>query len=231
MAVCVSTTVTLNLEVDYPVPPVGGCMLYNDYVYKILACDCEEFELGDCLFEYQLVTALELGQYYEGVTLAQIDYFKNSVMRNPDGTLNVYYHGTDRDFDQFSPACIVSEPGFWFAGGQYFSAQYGDKLLKVYLNITKPFVLDDPEAPEYVRHYAAFLKGEKLGRRGVHTYAFRDYLISQGYDGLLHYDNGCHVAIAFHPSQIKAINNWYPVNSPLIYDAKIERYKYLKNKF
>lgn len=218
-------TVKLNLSACHPVPPVGGRMLYNDYVYKILACDCEAFELGDCLFEYQLVTALELGQYYEGVTPAQVDYFKNSVMRNPDGTLKVYYHGTDRDFDQFSPDCIVSEPGFWFAGCRHFSAQYGAKLLKVYLNVTKPFVLDDQKASEYVRHHTAFFKGAKLGSRGVHTYAFRDYLISKGYDGILYYGSGCSIAIAFYPSQIKAVDNRYPTSSSLIHDALRESYR------
>lgn len=155
---------------------------------------------------------------YTGISLAQIEYFKSSKMRNPDGTLQIYHHGTEHDFDRFSVDHIKSEPGFWFCDHRGYSIHYGDRILSVYLNITNPFVYLGFRDATLIRLYNSCFKGEALSYYNIFSFRFRDYLIKQGYDGILQPLYGNCIAIAFYPSQIKAIDNHYPKATPLICD-------------
>ena len=85
----------------------------------------------------------------EGNTLSeqQQEYFKDSKVRNAEGELTPVYHGSSNEFfvfdrnrmgkgnDQFGA-------GFYFATDEESSLHYGDKVIKGYLNITKPIVIN-----------------------------------------------------------------------------------------
>ena len=83
------------------------------------------------------------------------EYFKNSMVRNSDGTLKPVYHCSFNDFDTF----IIGnedgtldfddwkgESGFaWFSESEWYAQQYGDADFEYecYLNITNPLDLGD----------------------------------------------------------------------------------------
>ncbi len=85
----------------------------------------------------------------EGNSLSeqQQEYFKDSKVRNAAGELTPVYHGSSNEFfvfdrnrmgkgnDQFGA-------GFYFATDEESSLHYGDKVIKGYLNITKPIVIN-----------------------------------------------------------------------------------------
>lgn len=149
------------------------------------------------------------------ITLAQIEYFKHSKMRDADGNLTTYWHGTKKDFDRFTEERILSEPGFWFTEDRNYAAHHGDRILQVYLNVTNPFMLNDWQDPKFVQHYNRCFKNAEFSERNVYSFTFRDYLINHGYDGLMLTSRGYYIVIAFCPEQIKAIDNYFPTLSPI----------------
>lgn len=87
----------------------------------------------------------------EGNTLSeqQQEYFKDSKVRDESGNLLPVYHGSANEFvfdrnrmgkgnDQFGA-------GFYFATDEEASRHYGDKVIKSYLNIKKPIVINRTE--------------------------------------------------------------------------------------
>ena len=88
----------------------------------------------------------------EGNTLSeqQQEYFKDSKVRDENGKLLPVYHGSPNEFfvfdrnrmgkgnDQFGA-------GFYFATDEDASRHYGDKVIKSYLNIQKPIVINRTE--------------------------------------------------------------------------------------
>ena len=88
----------------------------------------------------------------EGNTLSeqQQEYFKDSKVRDESGNLLPVYHGSPKEFfvfdrnrmgkgnDQFGA-------GFYFATDEDASRHYGDKVIKSYLNIQKPIVINRTE--------------------------------------------------------------------------------------
>lgn len=80
------------------------------------------------------------------LTEGQIDYFKDSKIRDYNGSLLVCYHSTSADFTVFDKAKIGSGnggasfgEGFYFATYADLSRDYGEKIDEYYLNIKKPF--------------------------------------------------------------------------------------------
>jgi len=150
------------------------------------------------------------------ITLAQIDYFKSSKIRDANGNLKVFYHGTKKDFDRFSEDYILAEPGFWFSEDKSYAAHHGDKLLSVYLNIKNPFMLEGWQEPKFTHHYNRCFKCAEFSERLVYSFEFRDYLIAHGFDGLMLAGRCYCIVIAFNPEQIKSIDNYYPKLSPVM---------------
>lgn len=81
----------------------------------------------------------------EGNTLTneQIEYFKDSKIRDKNGNLLVVRHGTSEDFHifDFSKAGKNGKAegaGFYFSDEKEITSRYGDIQKEVYLNITKP---------------------------------------------------------------------------------------------
>lgn len=139
------------------------------------------------------------------LTQAQQEYFKNSKVRDENGSLKVMYHGTPAgDFTVF-------KDGTYFTDNKEYADRYQNpsassissgkeatnpKTFEVYLDIKKPFDLSDLEAREiYINDY---IKGGNA--MGINPYLpdseyakiqtidwtegedLRDFLIDEGYD-------------------------------------------------
>ena len=94
----------------------------------------------------------------------QIEYFKDSKVRDKDGNLLVMYHGTPHDFTVFknrgSGMYFTADPEY-----AYGYTQLSGKVMKVYLNITKPFdILKDDVAKKIF--VDEFIKGGYA--QGIH---------------------------------------------------------------
>ena len=137
------------------------------------------------------------------LTADQQEYFKDSAIRDEDGNLRVVYHGTDQDFtvfDQSKGRANMDIQGSFFSPWEIDAGGYGSNVKAYYLNITNP-------ASEQ-QGYAALRKFQGQNNAGVKA---REYLESLGYDGV---NNGDEEYIAFHPEQIKEIQNESPTDNP-----------------
>lgn len=96
----------------------------------------------------------------------QIDYFKNSKVRDENGNLLVCYHGTyTPGFKEFNPRQAKSQFGKYkferynvnyFTSDKYVATTYtelgieeDDNVLACYINITNPFIVDNKTEAEY----------------------------------------------------------------------------------
>lgn len=125
--------------------------------------------------------------------------FADSKIRDEDGNLMVVYHGTMEQFTQFDMSksrINMDIQGSFFSPWEIEAGGYGENVGKYYLNIQNP-------APEGVA-YAALNRYKGQNEAGKKA---REYLISQGYDGVANYDE----FIAFYPEQIKSAD-------PVTYD-------------
>ena len=125
--------------------------------------------------------------------------FADSKVRDEDGNLMVVYHGTMEQFTQFDMSksrINMDIQGSFFSPWEIEAGGYGENVGKYYLNIQNP-------APEDVA-YAALNRYKGQNEAGKKA---REYLISQGYDGVANYDE----FIAFYPEQIKS-------SDPVTYD-------------
>lgn len=179
----------------------------------------------------------------------QQKYFKDSKVRNDEGNLLVMYHGTPsgnftvfRDGSYFTPDAEYAER-FQDTSASSISAgktKDNPKTYEVYLNIKKPFDINDPEARAiYINDY---IKGGNA--MGINPYEndsyydsienidwtegedLRDFLIEEGYDydGLVldeGADGGYGEAVqyrgksyvTFSPEQVKDVTNLNPTDS------------------
>lgn len=174
------------------------------------------------------------------LTQEQVEFFKDSKVRDSQGRLLVCYHGTGNDFDEFKQELIGSGThslpnvglfgkGFYFSNHDYIASKYG-KTKAYYLNINNPFVYADyrdgesaqkivkdtglnfrlPYSSYYEDTYLSFLDTVEDQTN------FTKYLIEKGYDGIIasdpHTPRDLEI-VAFYPNQIKAITNKTPSNS------------------
>ena len=73
------------------------------------------------------------------LTKIQENFFKESKVRNEDGTIMVCYHGTKTEEDFHSFGNIKTEPGYWFSEDKDYAASHGVKTLECYINLKRPF--------------------------------------------------------------------------------------------
>jgi hypothetical protein len=184
------------------------------------------------------------------LTKEQAEYFKDSKMRDENGSLKVMYHGTPNG--NFS----VFKDGTYFTDNKEYADRYQNpsassissgkvatapKTFEVYLDIKKPFDINDAEARNiYINDY---IKGGNA--IGINPYLsdaeydkiktidwtegedLRDFLIENGYDydGLV-LDEGADGGygdevksrgtsyVVFSPEQVKSIDNLKPTADP-----------------
>ena len=184
------------------------------------------------------------------LTKEQQTYFKDSKVRDENGALKVMYHGTPNgDFTVF-------KDGTYFTDNKEYADRYhstsassissgktasNPKTFEVYLDIKKPFDINDAEARDiYINEY---IKGGNA--MGINPYLsdaeydkittidwtegedLRDFLIDNGYDydGLV-LDEGADGGygdevkyrgksyVIFSPEQAKNIDNTKPTSNP-----------------
>ncbi len=131
----------------------------------------------------------------------QQEYFKDSKIVDENNNLRVVYHGTYGDFnifDRTKTRANMDIQGNFFTPWELDAQGYGPNVNAYYLNIKNP-------ASESVAYKALnMFKGQD--NAGVKA---REYLISQGYDGV---NNSNEEYIAFYPEQIKKIDNYNPTS-------------------
>ena len=171
----------------------------------------------------------------EGNTLTkeQIEFFKDSKVRDVDGSLKVMYHGTNvkRKFYKFNTkenvAWFTNAPGYANA----FTVGSNKKVVyKVYLNITNPLYLgniDGVADEENLKYLSALskiditeLKKILSDEKGEHIWKitnsakFKDLVKKQGYDGYIAREGGVSSWAVFSAKQVKQVDNIYPSTDP-----------------
>lgn len=180
---------------------------------------------------------------------AQQKYFKGSKVRDENGNLMVMYHGTP------SGNFTVFKDGTYFTPNKQYAERYqstsassistgkvadNPKTYEVYLDIKKPFDINDPEARRiYIEEYIK--GGNAMGINPYESDAYynninsidwtegedlRGFLIEEGYDydGLV-LDEGAdggygdavdyrgNSYVIFSPEQVKNVDNLNPTNN------------------
>lgn len=202
-----------------------------EYRLKIEEIDLDRKDIiyGDndqVAWEESLKEDLELSNEYDSegnqLTQEQVEFFKNSKVRDNQGRLLVCYHGSDADrFDTFDHNFIGDDNksgyGFYFTLGTKLKFKYASEYA-CYINLTNPLT-DMETIGRYVRD------GEDLRSKGFTQKEIIDKL-SKKYkcDGIINQERG---VIAFEPNQIKSITNKTPsnsdnINEDLLYDEETD---------
>ena len=212
----------------------GNPIQYQIWNFDVLKSYVDEVE--------SLQEDLELSDEYDSegnpLTKEQVEFFKNSKIRDKRGRLLVCYHGTDSEFDTFdtnhSSESGLFGDGFYFTPRQEFAKDYGKRIIKCYLNITHPFnyyAWKDKEVFAILSKYNEnFDKDEVADLLNDNRFNddldiiddvisevieedpydnFSNILNELGYDGIYADDE----IIAFSPNQIKSVDNKNPSNS------------------
>lgn len=166
----------------------------------------------------------------------QIEFFKDSKVRDKQGRLLVCYHNSESEFDEFDKGRVGSEHGGIFGKGFYFFTSkelgktYGEIQRAFYVNLKNPFdyysySLDDivrildKSGYEYEKDVLDSIGDADiwdldlidgiLSRVLVNAdeyNVFSDILIKSGYDGIIADEE----IVVFEPNQIKSISNKTP---------------------
>lgn len=170
----------------------------------------------------------------------QVDYFKDSIVKDENGNLKVMYHGTpNATFTKFKSGTYFTEHK-WYADN--FQSQGASSLgykktsdnpdtYAVYLNIQKPFDTRNKEAKNifYNEYYQQWGTGTDLMESGLPDWLdgqdLQEFLEEKGYDydGLI-LDEGAVGGygdtvksrglsyVVFNSNQVKSVNNKKPTD-------------------
>jgi len=148
-------------------------------------------------------TTYTIADLYKYVNEYDEDFNPKSASKvvNSDGKPLVVYHGSGENFDEFditksrswdlTPGLDL--PGFYFSENPEEAGSYGEDIKGYYLSITNPY-----------EGNVAVLAKEKGSYRAAY-----EYLVSEGYDGMIVDDlgEGYQEFIAFKSEQIKSVDN------------------------
>ncbi|HHW89693.1 MAG TPA: hypothetical protein GX745_02155 [Clostridiales bacterium] len=141
------------------------------------------------------------------LTKEQQEFFKESKVRDEQGRLIAVYHGTDADFNVFDRTKFRSYsmtsydlPAFYFTPDKRQAKDYGSRVIEAYINITNPLIAEDQ------------LPTLKEGESPNESY---NRLVEEGYDGIIipAEELSDTEYIAFHPNQIKSVENINPTQN------------------
>ena len=167
----------------------------------------------------------------------QETFFKGSKVRDENGNLKTVYHGTNSEFDQFSPLAGSSSStrnrwgeGNYLAYDKDMANGYGVNLKEMYANITSPITNNQKTVSfeQYDALHRRVNNGEPAYREDYDMYDndmdllwditdngqwkkyAQDIKDTTGKDGVIMDD----MAITFSPNQTKYTNNLSPTDSP-----------------
>jgi hypothetical protein len=173
----------------------------------------------------------------EGNTLSaeQQEFFKDSAIRDEDGSLQVVYHGTTSEFNTFERGDIGYHFGSEVQANNRLSDQSGEKrFIKAYLNIKNPLVVEHDSGSwhgnfaagtmlawgDFVGNPEAMTKLQEIARIYDEKTADKElkkFLKSLGYDGVKYLNTHesergkeSYSYIAFESNQIKSAENQAP---------------------
>ena len=154
----------------------------------------------------------------DGTVKTETEFFKNwfgkSVMKNPDGTPMVVYHGTTDSFDQFDLDHPNKYDNGFLGKGIYLTDR--EELAQAYATNkkvkTKAPAEDKKVMPLYVRlenPYQATAEDKYIIKRGgaAASAAFRDKLIREGYDGAIMSVLDGREIVVFDTNAVKSVDN------------------------
>ena len=166
----------------------------------------------------------------------QETFFKGSKVRDENGNLKTVYHGTNSEFDQFSPLAGSSSStrnrwgeGNYLAYDKDMANGYGVNLKEMYANITSPITNNQKTVSfeQYDALHRRINDGEPAYREDYDMYDndmdllwditdngqwkkyAQDIKDTTGKDGVIMDD----MAITFNPNQTKYTNNLNPTDS------------------
>ena len=176
----------------------------------------------------------------------QETFFKDSKVRDENGNLKIVYHGTNSEFDQFSPLAGSSSStrnrwgeGNYLAYDKDMANGYGVNLKEMYANITSPITNNQKTVSfdQYDALHRRVNNGEPAYREDYDMYDndmdllwditdngqwkkyAQDIKDTTGKDGVIMDD----MAITFSPNQTKYTNNLNPTDSPdMRYKRQVE---------
>ena len=164
-------------------------------------------------------------------------FFKGSKVRDENGNLKTVYHGTNSEFDQFSPLAGSSSStrnrwgeGNYLAYDKDMANGYGVNLKEMYANITSPITNNQKTVSfdQYDALHRRINDGEPAYREDYDMYDndmdllwditdngqwkkyAQDIKDTTGKDGVIMDD----MAITFSPNQTKYTNNLNPTDNP-----------------
>ena len=167
----------------------------------------------------------------------QETFFKDSKIRDENGNLKTVYHGTNSEFDQFSPLAGSSSStrnrwgeGNYLAYDKDMANGYGVNLKEMYANITSPITNNQKTVSfeQYDALHRRVNNGEPAYREDYDMYDndmdllwditdngqwkkyAQDIKDTTGKDGVIMDD----MAITFSPNQTKYTNNLNPTDNP-----------------
>ena len=168
------------------------------------------------------------------LSTAQQEFFKDSEVRDDDGNLLVVYHATDADFNIFQrnklgkstlgnassfDLAATSLVGHWFSDHDTSKQLGTKKVIKAYLNITRPYYTSLDGLAEEIGGYANdYNKAQErfevseFGLTRKSASEFVKHLRWEGYDGLIVDDRemGGTSYVVLDSNQVKSIDNKSP---------------------
>jgi predicted ABC-type ATPase len=129
-----------------------------------------------------------------------------SKVVDENGEPVVVYHGTKQNFTVFNLDKVGSNidygmwgSGFYFSPIKSFSKNYGNVLMKIFLNIKNPFVRNPNLSGSTSQFKPVYGKQESM--------ELRNKILDSNYDGVLQFESGkknpLTQVVAFYPEQIK----------------------------
>jgi len=128
---------------------------------------------------------------------------RDSRIRDDTGKLIPLYHGTGKNFTEFKRGNLIGwlGKGIYFAGNRSYAKENGRKVISVYLDSKKPFIVNGNN------HYDV-LKEVREKFPEADEYNLSEVLQENGFDSILYkdWDKGLIVSV-FNPEQIKSADS------------------------
>ena len=158
----------------------------------------------------------EQGRFVE--TESFQNWFSGSKIIDKEGAPLLLYHGSNDDFNTFEKSKYGNGQlgsGFYFTSSKQEAKEYGKNIKEVYLNIKKPF--DINQNPEEIA------KNLEIPLEKLQTLTMEDETLSKaikekGYDGVIAKDfwgEGNDYYVVFEPEQIRYANDKQFVNKDI----------------